>query len=284
MSYEDQNRRALDYDPCRYGTSRIYFRGPKKPLEGDYIAFLGGTETYGKYIKSPYPQIVENALDLPCVNFGCVNAGVDAFVHDPVVLSAAGRAQVTVVQIVGAQNMSNRYYKVHPRRNDRFVMASSLMKSVFRDIDFTEFNFTRHMLLELSTRAGDRFSFVREELRAAWSARMKALLAEIPGKKVLLWFAEHSPPKRLPKSELGADPMFVDMTMIEALRPHVDALNIVRVSALARRAGTQGMCFRPLEEPAASKMLGPIAHLEVAESLVQTLERLLAAETKKDPL
>ncbi|WP_353536085.1 DUF6473 family protein, partial [Cognatishimia sp. WU-CL00825] len=269
MSYEDQSRRALDYDPCRYGSSRIYFRGPKKLLQGNFIAFLGGTETYGKYIKSPFAQIVEANLDIPCVNFGCVNAGVDAFVHDPEVLAAAGQAQVTVVQVVGAQNMSNRYYKVHPRRNDRLVMASPLMKSVFRDIDFTEFNFTRHMLQELSLRAGDRFSFVREELRAAWSARMKVLLGELPGKKILLWCAERSPPKRLPKFDLGADPMFVDATMIEALRPYVDAINVVRISALARRAGTQGMCFRPLEEPAARQMLGPIAHLEIAESLVE---------------
>ncbi len=36
---------------------------------------------------------------------------------------------------MGAQNLSNRFYAVHPRRNDRFLRASTLMKTIFREVD-----------------------------------------------------------------------------------------------------------------------------------------------------
>ena len=77
MSYEKMGDGDLDYEPCRYGTSRLLFRGPRKELEGDFVAFLGGTETYGKFIPAPYPQLVEDVLGQTCVNLGFVNAGVE---------------------------------------------------------------------------------------------------------------------------------------------------------------------------------------------------------------
>ena len=61
---------ALDYFPCRYGRSRVLFRGPKRPLDGPYVAFLGGTETYGRFIETPFPALVEPALGQACINFG----------------------------------------------------------------------------------------------------------------------------------------------------------------------------------------------------------------------
>ncbi|MFY0597115.1 MAG: hypothetical protein JXQ85_11845 [Cognatishimia sp.] len=281
MSLQKSRQRALDYLPCRYGSTRVDFRGPKKRLKGRYLAFLGGSETYGKFIPQPFPDLVERAIGLPCANFGLMNAGIDVFLSEPEVMAFAGRAEVTVIQILGAQNMSNRYYRVHPRRNDRFVTASALMRSVFHDVDFSEFNFTRHMLNDVSDLAAERFSFVREELRNAWCARMRILLERIPGQKVLLWFADHPPPLRLPQKQLGRDPLFVDSRMIDTLRPLVDGVAQVRLSDAAKRSGTKGMVFRDLDRPAAELMLGPKAHEEAASVLVDTLEPIIVRQSKK---
>lgn len=275
MSISDANHRVLDYDPCRYGASRVFYRGPKKQLNQRYVAFLGGTETYGKFIEHPFPALVEAQLGLPCVNFGCVNAGLDVFLHDADVLAIAGQAEVTVLQILGAQNMSNRFYRVHPRRNDRFLTASRLMQSIYHEVDFSDFNFTRHMLTGVSEGAKERFSFVREELRSAWNARMLTLLGQIPGQKLLLWFADHPLPTRLPKSKIGRDPMFVDANMVDRLRQKVDGITQVSLSEKALTSGTSGMRFSELDRPAAQKMLGPLAHQEAAEALVRDLRPLL---------
>jgi hypothetical protein len=53
-------------------------------------------------------------------NLGLVNAGIDVFINEPMIQDFCAGAVVTVIQVLGAANMSNRFYAVHPRRNDRF--------------------------------------------------------------------------------------------------------------------------------------------------------------------
>ncbi len=122
MKHEIIEGAGLTYAPCRYGMSRILFRGPKRRLDSPYVAFVGGTETFGKYIDRPFPAIIEKEIKRTCVNFGTVNGGV------------------------GANFLSNRFYSVHPRRNDRFLRASTVLQAIYSDVDFADFTFTRHML------------------------------------------------------------------------------------------------------------------------------------------
>ena len=92
MKHEKIVTGDLSYSPCRYGSSRMLFRGPRKRLDLPYLAFIGGTETYGKFIEKPFPSLVEKAMRQTCVNFGCVNGGIDAFVNDPTVMDICSEA------------------------------------------------------------------------------------------------------------------------------------------------------------------------------------------------
>ncbi|SMP35872.1 DUF6473 family protein [Shimia sagamensis] len=275
MSYEKMSGTELNYEPCQYGESRLLFRGPKQELDAPFVAFLGGTETYGKFVPRPFVNALDEALPINCVNFGYVNAGIDAFLAEPSVLHNAQQSDVTVVQVMGAQNMSNRYYKVHPRRNDRFIGASNMMQMVFNEIDFSEFHFTRHMLGTLCARAPDRYAMVRDELRMAWSARMKLLLNTIGGKIVLLWVADHAPETAMGTSGLGPDPLFVDRLMIEELRTMVDDVVEVVVSKQAQAKGIEGMQCTDMERVAAQRMLNAAAHQEVADALEKSLSTMI---------
>jgi hypothetical protein len=286
MTYDSVGRGGLDYLPCRYGRSRLLFRGPRRRLEGEYAVFLGGSETYGRFIAQPFPALVEAQTGLRCVNLGLQNAGVDAFLNDATVMEVAEKARVTIVQVMGAQNMSNRFYAVHSRRNDRFLNASGLMKQLFRDVDFTEFTFNRHMLSAIWSLSPDRYQMIREELREAWVARMRHLLHGINGRTVLLWFSQHQPEasnldgaRARPKGheELGRDPLFVDRAMIEVMRPLVTEVVEVTASPAAMAQGTIGMVFDPLEAPVAAGMMGPMAHGEAAGALAPVLLRLMGA-------
>lgn len=273
MAFEHQGAGALDYFPCRYGKSKLLFRGPKRRLDEPFVAVLGGTETYGKFVANPWPDLVEEKLDYPVVNFGYLNAGVDVFLNEPEIADATNRATVTVVQLMGAQNLSNRYYAVHPRRNDRFLRASQLMRAVFKEVDFTEFNFTRHMLNTLHRRAPDRFEILADELRNAWVARMGLLLERITGPIVLLQLGEH---RAVPRAEgLGIDPLLVTQEMIDKVASRANAVVKVEPSLRARAAGTDGMFFAPLDGPAASEMPGPLIHEEMAEALTPVIAKLL---------
>jgi hypothetical protein len=267
MTYEVPSAQALDYLPCRYGMSKLLFRGPRRDLVSDYIAFLGGSETYGKFVETPFSDRAESGLGLTCVNLGFPNAGLDVFVHAPEILGIASRSKLTVLQVVGAQNMSNRFYRVHPRRNDRFVEPSALLSAIYREVDFTEFHFNRHMLSTLQMISPDRFSTVRDELQNAWVARMKLLVRSIEGKIALLWLRDEQ------ATELGHDPLFVTEPMLDRLRPEIS--DLIEVSV--RRAGDDlhNMVFGSLEEPAAAHMLSAASHHKIADAITDRLPVLL---------
>ncbi|MEM7753079.1 MAG: DUF6473 family protein [Pseudomonadota bacterium] len=275
MTYDVLGAGALDYMPCRYGQSKLLFRGPERRLDAPYVAFLGGTATYGKFIKTPFPALVESGLGVNCVNFGIANAGVDVLLHDGFLSEACKGAQTTVVQIIGAQNLSNRFYTVHPRRNDRFVTASALLKSIYPEVDFAEFHFNKHMLSCLYNVSKERFAAVRNEVQTAWLARMKLLLKKASGKVVLVWFADHAP---LLQEPAGLDPaksrspLFVTREMLDELAPHASAYVEVIATPEAMASGTDGMVFSQLEAMAAAEMLGPKAHGELAQQLGPVLQ------------
>jgi len=277
MTYDVLGPGALDYLPCRYGASKLLFRGPRRSLDQPYIAFLGSTETYGKFVQEPFPALVEAAIGRVCVNFGQPNAGIDAFAQDPFVISAAAGAEVTVIQIIGAQNMTNRFYAVHPRRNDRFVSTSTLLRTIYRDVDFADFHFNKHMLNRLMQVSPERFEVVRDELQQAWIARMQLMLKQIPGKIVLLWFADHPPDSTDPfeLGELGKDPLFVTRDMLIEIAPHATRTVEVVPSGEAMSQGTAGMFFTAMEEPAAAEVPGPAAHREAAIALAEEIRQML---------
>lgn len=274
MTFDQRGRGGLDYFPCRYGRCKTLFRGPKRRTDGAFLAYLGGAETYGRFVAHPYPAILEERLGLPAVNLGWANAGVDAFLGDPDLLQITGQARAVVIRLPGAQNMSNRFYAVHPRRNDRFLQASSLLQTVYREVDFTEFHFTRHLLTALRDRSADRFAMLREELQQAWVARMGQLLDRIPVPVLLLWFAAR-PPEEAEEEDLDRDPLFIRPAMIEALRPRVNGIVTCVPGPEVLAEGTRGMVFSAMDAPAAAAELPSAAHGAVADALQAPLKALL---------
>lgn len=275
MAYAFPGEGALDYYPCQYGNSRLQFRGPKQDTDGNYIAMIGGTETYGKFVRDPFVALTARAVQRPVLNLGCMNAGPDVFLNDESLLRLAAQSSLRVIQIMGAQNLSNRFYSVHPRRNDRFLGASPLLRSMFREVDFTEFHFTRHLLTSLQAVSPDRFEVLAEELRAAWVHRMRQLLAQLPGPKIVLWIADAPPPQPGRRADLAREPMLVDDDMIRTILPLAQGYVQAIPSLKAQAAGTAGMAFGPLEVLAARALPNPKFHAEVAEKLVAKIKPLL---------
>lgn len=275
MAYVYPGGGALDYAPCRYGASRVVFRGPAKSLDVPYVAVLGGTETYGKFVSDPFPALVEAETGVQVVNLGAVNAGLDVYLNDPDILNIARRADAVVLQIVGAQNLTNRYYKVHRRRNDRFLGANPALRSLFPEVDFTEFSFTRHMLQTLSKISAERFAAVVEELRQTWLARMQQLVTEMGPNLVLLWFSPHRPPRAERPTDLSREPLLITAEMVQRLKADVRAVVEVVSSAAALAEAGKDLSYTPLEEPMTRGVPGLTAHREVAARLTPVLRQIL---------
>ncbi len=265
---------GLNYAPCQYPGSRLYFRGPPADLTRPYTAFLGGTETYGKFIEQPFPALVAVATGSNCVNLGVVNASVDALASDPGMTAIAREAEMRVLQVPGANMLSNRFYTVHPRRNDRFLRASTVLAALFPEVDFTEICFVGHLLGRLWEVSPDRFQILREELQAAWCARMRSLLGRLGPATLLLWFAPQMPsdtPWEERPDPLRIEPAFVTRRMLDSLRPMVRMVLMATPSPRAMATGTEGMIFTSRQQAAARALLPPAAHEEAAATIVRAL-------------
>lgn len=221
MSVHSLEHRGAAYEMCQYPGSKLTFRGPAKNLRRDFIACLGGTETFGRFVSYPFPHLLENSLGMPCVNLGWPNAGIDVLTHDKVLHDVAGRAQLVVLQVPCAVNMSNRYYKVHPRRNDRFLKANEPLQELFPEVDFTEFSFTRHMLEDLRLVSAERFVQVHAELASCWTSGMKRFLKQVDNPVVLFWFSDRKPESHSNEPGIHYDPALVTRAMLDAVRPDV---------------------------------------------------------------
>jgi hypothetical protein len=273
MTYDVMGRRVLDYEICAYDGSRLRFRGPKRDLTNPYIAFLGTTETFGKFIAAPYPDLLSQTLPAGAVNLGLVNGGVDAYLNDPAILEVAKNAQLRVVQIMGALNLSNPYFTVHPRRNDRFIAARDMLKSLFPEVDFTRFAFTKAMLSALRETSVERYEMVCKELQDIWLARMTVLLKLLGDRTVLLWFAAKTAPENA-MSSVG-DPVLIDADMVARMRAQVNAYVEFVPEKSVLETGTEGMLFSVVEKAAAKQLMGPKAHVQAAQALQEMCSHLM---------
>lgn len=271
MSVQLRPSEAIDYAPCRYGSSKIRFRGPARKVCGEYLAFIGGTETFGRFVTTPFPALIEDQIGMAAINLGCPNAGIDAFVSSPELIDICSMAQATVIQILGAPNMSNRFYTVDPRNNMRFLRASRRFKEVYPEVDFTEFDRTDHMLTALARIGRDRLPVVRQELQSAWVARMRTLLKQIDGKKILLWLADHAPYSATTGGTICRDPLFIDRAMLNAIRPDADALIEIVAGPEEIGSGRARLIFSDFERSEAEEVLGPDVHERVVAELVPHL-------------
>lgn len=279
MQHVPTGKDCLDYSPCGYEGSRLQFRGPCRDLQRDHVICIGSTETFGRFISEPWPDLLERDLGVDCVNLGVVNAGIDSFLHDPGLPRVLGSARAVVIQVMGAHNLSNRYYSVHPRRNDRFLRASPTLASLYPEVDFTEFHFTRHMLSRLETISEKRSATVFKELKSAWIARMTALCALIPGPVLLLWISDRLPPDRADVIDDG-EPLLVTREMLAALRPHLAGQ--VEIAAPRGIFSAAGQPLPGFAAPAAAILPGPRAHERAAAELLPLLQDVLPADLSHD--
>lgn len=261
MAYEGPDRIGLDYYPCRYGTARGTFRGPAVPLDGPYTAVIGGSEVYGKFVEDPFCDQFAERTGLRVANLGVMNGGLDAFVLDEALMRILAGAECVVVQALGAQNMSNRFYTVHPRRNDRFLRPSKALQILYPDMDFSDVSFTRHLLCALRDRSAKRFVRVEEELKLAWISRMQLLLSRLPGKRVLLRIEDGR------DRGLGMEPLFVDSDMMQEIAGSIHRVVCCDVTDLSGPDGRETMVFPAREARAAEAALSPAAHSRIADAM-----------------
>ncbi|MEM8774950.1 MAG: DUF6473 family protein [Pseudomonadota bacterium] len=272
------------YELCQYEGIKLDFRGPKRNLSGEFVAFLGSTETFGKYVETPFPDRLQKLIGTVCVNLGCRNISVDGLLNEPGVTDIASRAKLTVLQVPCATGINNKYYHVHPRRNDRFLNAKEPLTALFPKVDFTEFNFTRHMLSELKNKSESKFARITEELTKRWIVRMKRLLGRIDSPVLLLWFSGRCPEEEFEHPEIRFQPSLVRRDMIDELQQHASAFFEFDTASGMRANNVDhaliDKVFARLSKRVFLDVPGQSAHDRAAKELAPVIVKLLQDKAK----
>lgn len=274
MSYAPIRDGGLDYHPCHYGTAKPVFRGPERKIVPNAVVALGGTETFGKFIEKPWPERLESRLGRPVINLGSVNAGLDLYLGAPHILNASSNATAVILQILGAATQTNRYYAVHPLRNDRFIEASPGLCAMYRNVDFSEFHFIRHLLNELRRHDPRAFGRIVCDLQQLWVQRMRQILTRIEVPVVGVWLADKAPPEEIAPDCLGSDPLFVTAPMLEDLRDGFEVLVEITPGPQARQVSAQGRVFNQMDRMAAAQVYPAQVHQQIAEVLAAPVSAL----------
>nr|WP_253276903.1 DUF6473 family protein [Ruegeria sp. 6PALISEP08] len=202
------------------------------------------------------------------MNFGSLFCGVEAMLGDPALLKLVKASEICVLQAPDLPCQSNRFYRVHPRRNDRFLEPSHDLVQLYPEVDFTEVHFVRHLLDRLRTNQDARFEIVAQELRDAWLRACSELIRRIKPPVILLWLHVQR------RTGMHSDPVLPDAAMIEQLRPLCTSVVECSVRVAAESDALEDVLFGTLQQPMAEHVIGPSAHREIAGKLLPVLRDL----------
>lgn len=278
MMHQRFQGRRIDYRLFRYGSGRLQFRGPCPDMDQPYIAFVGGAETFAPGAERPFADLVSAQLPYPVLNLGQPGAGPDLYLGDPLMQVAVARAQAVVVAAPSACYLSNRLYRVHPRRNDRLIEGLAPLRARYPAIDLSDVTFAGHLCRVLFEADPHAFLEVMVEIKTAWVARVRTLLRLGGRRSILLWAATTPPADPLEGNylaQMDMHPAFVDQDMMDDVS--VEAGKVVecvtRAPLLPADVGGGGAYVAP-NDRRADAALRP-AHQDVAQSLVPVLSAIL---------
>lgn len=267
----------INYHQYRFGRSQQRFRGPKPNLDVPYIAFIGGSEVFGKFVPDPFPDILAKRLDHSVANWGTPGAGASFFLRDPVVLEACSKSKVCVISAMGAVSMSNRLYSVFKRRNSRISGTSDMLRALYPTMDLSEFRFAHNMLRSLYRESAEKFAILEVELQQAWVARMCELMDDIETTKVLLWMSTRAPEDDAGPQKNGnfvRFPAFVNRDMFENVAEMADVV-VEYVADSALYGDPDDGRIYDGGERSAIEWPGPTMHAQTADLLEKPLLDIL---------
>lgn len=239
-------------------TTGLDYRDKHRPDTPGYVLFLGGSETYGRCVRQPFPSLFSRLNGIEVLNLGLPNAGYDTIATDPDIVARARQARLIVLQLMGAHLMTNRFYRVHKRRNDRFLAALPSLKTLYPGVDFSQFSFVGHMLRRLQRADPDSFALLVAGLQQGWRQRLVQMQQLYRRPMVFLWL-DH-----------GLGPTDVTLTEAAFTQAGIAGERLLRVGP-----APLGRMFLHPEAGGPSVALAPGYHQRIALELAEWLPPLL---------
>ena len=145
-------------------------------------------DTFGGKVPDPFSAMLEREMCMPNLNLGAQHSGAGFYTEDDAIHEIIENAQGVFIEALSIVNQSNPFYRVHPRRNDRFVTALRLLYDLFPETDFDECHFTNHLITKLITIDAARADIVFRTLQDEWMRNLTIMRARWRTKTVVHWY------------------------------------------------------------------------------------------------
>ena len=219
LAYQERDFEIIDYRMFHDPTTGLWLRGPEPQRleEGRYIACVGGAQTFGCFCDNPFPRLLQEALNLPVVNYGIGGAGPSFFLQRDSIFSPLNKAACVIVQVMSGRSESNSVFETGglayiTRRSDGLRMGA---RAAYQDLLLRKMIFGRKGLKRIIA-----------ETRGTWVENYRSLIRKIEAPVVLFWFAMREPDYRERyihvSTLLGGFPHLVNREMLEAVKKEAD--------------------------------------------------------------
>lgn len=181
--YQKKDINIIDYR--LYEFNNALFRGPQPDDKANSITYIGAAQTFGRFCKNPFPNILGNKLNLGTLNFGTGGRGPAYFLKNKPILYESNKSKIAVIQIMSGRSVGNSVYDSDNSSGIR-LSDGKKMKAihVYRDLinGVDERGLNRKFIENLV-----------KETRERYIDEMIALLQAIKIPKILLWFSVRYP-------------------------------------------------------------------------------------------
>jgi hypothetical protein len=192
------------------------FRGPLPNFDEPFVACIGGAQTFGRFVHTPFTQLLQNELGIPVANLGLGGAG-PRYALRPDVLAILNRARLVVVQYFSGRSASCSLFdnSAGGRNSGRFLPTNQHMSY-------------ERFFKEMEARGEpELMQRIVEETRADYAHTMREIARAIRPPKLALWISRR-PPAYEPQwveryGWMNFFPQLLDHTVTAASAPSFDA-------------------------------------------------------------
>ena len=216
VGYQFSDRRAVDYELWSIDGSPLMFRGPRK-LSDDSIdswVFLGGAQTFGRFVQRPFPALISGRFEKDHLNLGFAGAGPEFFLKRNELLPLINRSSLCFLQIMSGRSVSTTLlqalgvggvlrFKRGPLRGEKFVAATAYEKLL------TEYG---------ESALADQICEARENWIRAYQRLVQSIGVPIIGLWISTRAYEYSYSPRDAVAALGPYPQLVTQVEIQELQ------------------------------------------------------------------
>lgn len=271
--YQKSDIEFVDYELYELPNVHGVFRGP--PVRGnEYIACVGAAQTFGRFVRNPYPKLLSRIHGIETLNLGRGGAGPAFPLSSSALMDYINGARCVIVQVFSGRSQSNSLFRISNYGMHGVNLADGNEASADQ--------FYTWLLTQNEQLVRD----IIVETRRNYLSTMKQLLDNISPPKILFWFSVRHPDYqeklKMPLQDLwGEFPQFVNQTMVDELKDYCNAY----VECISRRGLPQLLASGTHIEEKDSKRRenhyypSPEMHEDAANLLQPVCEKMLVTNS-----